>query len=106
MKGTKHITLNGEQVPVRLTMGAVEDFQEYLESLTDDNSEVDIDKAMSNMKHARHFLAIMSKYGGYEKSADDFKYMEFSELQQVTALVNEAVGMAKGSPKGGGGKKK
>lgn len=106
MKGTKSITLNGEQVPIRLTMGAVEDFQEYLESLTDDNSEVDIDKAMGNMKHARQFLSIMSRYGDNPKDAENFKYMDFSEMQHVTTLVNDAVGMAKESKPGGSDKKK
>lgn len=99
MKGQKTITVDGEKIKLKFTVGALEDFQEYIDSLDED---LDVDSAMGKMKYARVLLQIMSLYGEGEieeldldKVAKDsirFKMAGVSDLMDGVSLVHEAVG--------------
>lgn len=100
MKGQKTITVDGEKIKLKFTVGALEDFQEYIDSLDED---LDVDSAMGKMKYARVLLQIMSLYGegdikeelDLDKAAKDsvrFKMAGVADLMDGVSLVHEAVG--------------
>lgn len=85
MKGKKTIHLKGKDIELAFTVGAMEDFQEYLK---ESGVESDLDQALSEMKHFRKLIEILSDYGGEKVEAKEFKYLEFSEIGKVTDLIN------------------
>lgn len=96
MKGKKTISLKGNEIELAFTVGAMEDFQEYLK---ESGVESDMDKALSEMKHFRKLIEILSEYGGKKVDASEFKFLDFSEIGKVTDLIsasteNVAVGKA------------
>ena len=98
MKGIKKISLNGEDVELRFTLGVLEDFQEYCEGL-----EIDVDEALQKMKHMRHFLSLMSEYAGAKVDAEKFKFLDFDQMQDAISLIQSAtgdLGKAKAEAKG------
>ena len=96
MKGQTKITLNGKDIDLKFTLGVLEDFQDYCEE-----NELDSDTALSKMKHLRQFLHLMT---GGKVPAEEFKELEFSEMEKFTALVGQATGEL-GNVKGVTGKK-
>ena len=95
MKGQTKITLNGKDVVLKFTLGVLEDFQDYCEE-----KDLDSESALSKMKHLRQFLHLMS---GGKVPVEDFRELEFSEIEKFTALVGKAtgeLGNVKGAAKG------
>ena len=87
MKGKKSITLKGNEIELAFTVGAMEDFQEYLK---DEGVEAGLDEALSEMKHFRKLIEILSEYAGNKTEAKEFKFLDFSEIGKVTDLINSA----------------
>lgn len=87
MKGSQKITLKGKEIAISFTVGAMEDFQEYLKA---EGIEAGLDEALSDMKHFRKLIEIMSEYGGDKTDAKEFKFLDFSEIGKVTDLINSA----------------
>ena len=87
MKGSKTIQLKGKEIALSFTVGAMEDFQEYLKEV---GVEADLDEALSEMKHFRKLIEILSEYGGEKVEAKEFKFLDFSEISKVTGLINES----------------
>lgn len=100
MKGEKTITLEGEKVKLRFTLGVLEDVQDYLK---EKGVEGGIDSALSEMKHLRFFLAKLAEYGGNKVDADEFKKLDFSEMENAISIISEAT---EGLPAGKGKKEK
>lgn len=64
--------------------------------------EADIEESLSEMKYFRKLIEIMSEYGGNKTPAEEFKFLDFSEIQKVTDLMTSAnenmpVGKGKGA---------
>ncbi len=72
----------------RFTIGAIDDFQEYTDTL---NEDIDIDQAFGEMKHLRVFLSILTEYSGRKVEPDSFKFIDFDQVEDVVSLMNEAV---------------
>lgn len=87
MKGKQTIQLKGKDIEIAFTVGAMEDFQEYLKS---EGVEAGLDEALSEMKHFRKLLEFLSEYGGNKTQAEEFKFMDFSQIEKVTGLINSA----------------
>lgn len=87
MKGHQTVTLKGDEVGIAFTIGALEDLQDYLK---DEGAETDLDKALSDMKHLRKMLEIMSEYAGKKVEAKEFKFMDFSEMNKVIEFIESA----------------
>lgn len=94
MKGQKQFNINGKNVTFKLTVGATEDFQDWLESK---GEAVDLGMALSKMRNVRQFLSIMSGYGGDPVDAEAFKAMEISEFNDVMKLFDEIGGKRTGT---------
>lgn len=99
MKGQKKITVGDEKIGLQFTVGALEDFQEYVDGLGEDT---DVDKALGKMKHARVFLQIMNIYYeselvkeiDLEQTKEDsyrFKMAAVSEVMEGISLVHDAM---------------
>jgi hypothetical protein len=95
MKGSKQIELNGKKIDLRFTLGVLEDFQEYCENL-----KISSDEALQSMKHMREFLHLMTKYAGKEVKSDEFKFLDFDQMQEAVGLIESATGQL-GNPKAG-----
>ncbi len=87
MKGKQSITLKGNEIELAFTVGAMEDFQDYLK---EQEVEAGLDEALSEMKHFRKLIEILSDYAGNKTEAKEFKYLDFSEISKVTDLMNSA----------------
>lgn len=87
MKGKKTIQLKDKEIALSFTVGAMEDFQEYLKESGVDS---DLDEALSEMKHFRKLIEILSEYGGEKVEAKEFKFLDFSEIGKVTDLINQS----------------
>ena len=87
MKGEKKISVNGKEYKVRFTLGAMEELQDYLE---EDGFDGGTDEALQKMKYLRVFLSKMTKFAGNEVEAEEFKNMDFSEVQSALEIVNES----------------
>lgn len=94
MKAQKQFTIGGKEVTFKLTVGAVEDFQDWLEST---GSTEDIGLALSKMRNVRQFLSILSEYGGAKVEPEAFKAMEMDEFNSVMALFDQIGGKGKGA---------
>lgn len=82
MKGQIKIKLNGKDVELKFTLGAIEDFQDYCEE-----QGIDADMAETKMKHLRHLLHYMS---GGKVEADAFRDLELSEISKFKDLISQA----------------
>ena len=87
MKGEKTISVNGKEYKVRFTLGAMEELQDHIEK---DGFEGGTDQALQKMKYLRVFLSKMTKFAGNEVDADEFKQMDFSEVQSALSIVEES----------------
>lgn len=87
MKGKQTIQLKGKAIELAFTVGAMEDFQEYLK---DEGIEAGLDEALSEMKHFRKLIEILTIYAGNKVDAKEFKFLDFSEISKVTDLMNSA----------------
>ena len=87
MKGEKTISVNGNEYKVRFTLGAMEELQDHLEA---DGFDGGTDQALQKMKYLRVFLSKMTKFAGNEVDADEFKQMDFSEVQSALSIVEES----------------
>lgn len=87
MKGKQTIELKGKEIELAFTVGAMEDFQDYLK---EQEVEAGLDEALSEMKHFRKLIEILSDYAGNKTEAKEFKYLDFSEISKVTDLMNSA----------------
>lgn len=96
MKGKQTIHLKGKDITLSFTVGAMEDFQGYLK---ESKVEAGLDEALSEMKHFRKLIEILSEYGGEKVEAGEFKFLDFSEISKVTDLINastENIAVGKG----------
>jgi|19_taG_2_1085344.scaffolds.fasta_scaffold00217_4 deoxyribodipyrimidine photolyase-like uncharacterized protein len=87
MKGKQTVHLKGKDIELSFTVGAMEDFQEYLKS---EGVEGGLDDAISEMKYFRKLIEILTDYAGNKVDASEFKYLEFSEISKVTQLMTSA----------------
>ena len=87
MKGEKTISVDGKQYKVRFTLGAMEELQDVLD---EDGFEGSTDKALQKMKYLRVFLSKMTKFAGNEVAPEEFKNMDFSEVQSALEIVNQS----------------
>lgn len=83
MKGHKTIDLNGRKIPLKFTVGVMEDMQEQVDG--------DIDKALEKMSNMRQMIALMAKYAGEEVDAEELKQLDFGQLAIVTDFISETV---------------
>lgn len=87
MKGHQTITLKGKDIKLAFTVGAMEDFQDYLK---DEGVESGLDEALSEMKHFRKLIEVMTEYADNKVEAKEFKFLDFSEISKVTELINSS----------------
>lgn len=96
MKGHKSITLNDKEIKLKFTLGVLEDVQEYLKG---EGVKGGIDEALSEMKYLRVLISKMAEYAGNKVNPEEFKDLEFSEMNKAVSLINEST---EGLPKGKG----
>lgn len=87
MKGKQTVSLKGKDIELAFTIGSMEDFQEYLKG---EGVEAGLDEALSDMKHFRKLIEIMSEYAGEKVEAKEFKFLDFAEIGKVTGLIESA----------------
>lgn len=88
MKGITKITLKGKQVKLSMTLGALEDYQDTV-------GADDIDKSLESMKNLRVLLSFMSEYAGNKVEPDEFKYLEFDQLEAAMKSIGTVSGNVK-----------
>lgn len=103
MKGEKTINLNGEEIKLRFTVGALEDFQEHLKEVGFESS---FEEALQEMKHLRVFLEKLSEFAGNKVQADKWKYLDFSEMSKAIQILTESTSDLDVPGKPGKGRKK
>ena len=96
MKGQTKIILNGNEIELRFTLGSLEDFQDYCDSHKLDSSD-----ALTKIKHLRQLLHLMTEG---RVPAEDFRNLDFSEMEKFTKIVGQATGEL-GNVKGVAGEK-
>lgn len=81
-KDSLKLNLDGREIGVRFTLGAIEDFcEEYGVDFQE------FEKAMNQPKAIRSLLYYCAKEAGVEVTLDELRGLELTELAKFTALV-------------------